>query len=298
MTLRSMEIYVAVVQNLSMSKAAHALHISQPTISQTVKEAEQEYGVALFNRVGKKLHLTPQGECLYNHIRVILGDVQNMHNSMTNMAENPTILLGATISIGQSLLAQAVQQFEAENSPTRVIVTVENTVEIESLLLNSKLDMAFVEGEIQSKQLVTTPVCQDEMVLVCSLNHPVAHRQSVKLEQIVSSDFLVREEGSGTRELFRKELEKRGETIRIKWTAHSFDAILSAVAAGQGVTVMSRLVAQSHITAARLAAVRIQNLHLTRNFSLVHHKNRILTPQMQLLAGQFAAWAQSNPPAE
>lgn len=292
MTLRNMEVFLAVVEHLNMSKAAAALHIAQPTISQTIKEIEQEYSCSLFDRLGKKLYLTPEGACLAEHTRAILLQVRNMNDSIANIAKHPKLSVGATITIGQSLLAPALQQFEETVPEAYVQVIVENTAEIEKLLLAGQLDIAFVEGTVQSKDLTTTQLCQDQMVLVCHASHPLARKKKLFLRDVLAYPFLVREQGSGTRDLFQKELDSRGLEINIKWTAHSFDSIISAIQVKQGISVFSRLITQKYNANKEIVAISFADITLMRDFCLVHHKNRQVSSTAQQLIQSFITTSQ------
>ena len=295
MTLRNMEVFMAVVQSLNMSKAATKLHIAQPTISQTIREIEQEYSTLLFDRIGKKLYLTEEGKALAAHVQTILDKVRIMNDSMTDIIKHPIISVGATISIGQSLLAPSIQQFEKDHPDSIIHATVDNTAEIENLLLKGKLDIALVEGTVKNKELVSTPLCSDRLVLVCTPGHTLAGYKTICLKNMLPYPFLVREEGSGTRELFQKALDDKNVQIHIKWTAHSFDSILSGVLAKQGISVMSHLVVKRYLQTGELIEKDITDVQLTRDFSLVYHKTRVLTPAMKAFAACFSNLGGGNP---
>lgn len=286
MTIRSMEIFMAVYTARSMSRAAENLHITQPTISQTVKELEQQYNTPLFYRLGKKLHVTPQGEILAGHIRKILSQVQQMEEGM-NLLQESQLGAGATVTVGQALMAQTLCLLQHSHPGISTQVMVDNTQVIESLLLDSRLDLAFVEGSIKSSQLVCLPLCRDELVLVCPPDHPLAGLAPVRLEDLPHWPFLMREEGSGTRELFEQALQQQDLQVPVIWTSHGFDSILSAAKMGLGITVMSRRAAQDSIARRELVAKPIQGARLARNFCLVYHKNRTLSQGMQALVTCF-----------
>lgn len=287
MTLRTMEIFITVVQTLNMSKAAELLHIAQPTISQAIKETEQQYNLILFERIGKKLYLTPAGTRLAEYVRTILAMQNDMMRSIGYMATHPSIKLGATISIGQTLLAPAIQHFEQDHPDVTVQVTIENTALLEALLLESKIDIGFIEGTVKNPNLLVKPLVQDELVMICPENHPLLLQKSVKLEEVLAYPLLVREDGSGTRELFQQEIDKKGLFPTVKWTSQSFDALFSALEAGQGIMVASRRIAEKYRRHIALGWVQISGLPLTRSFALVYHKDKMLTPEMALLAEYF-----------
>lgn len=287
MTLRAMEIFITVVQTLNMSKAAEILHIAQPTISQAIKETEHQYNLVLFERIGKKLYLTDEGARMADYVRAILAMHDDMNRSIGYMAKHPAIKLGATLSIGQTLLAPAIQHFEQDYPEVNITVTVENTTRIEELLLESKIDIGFVEGTVKDTSLIVKPLVQDELVVICPAGHPLLKQREIVFEELAKYPLLVREAGSGTRELFQLEIEKRKMPIYIKWTSHSFDSLFSALEAGQGITVASRFIAEKYLKNNNIGWAGIKDLSLARSFSMVYHKDKMLTKNMKMLEDYF-----------
>ncbi len=287
MTIRTMEIFQAVARHMNMSRAAEELHIAQPTISQAIQEIESEYRILLFNRIGKKLYMTAEGLRLLEYTRQILSLTGAMDKEMNGLALSPHFTVGATITIGQSVLPPVLRRFEAGNPNVFVSVLVDNTAVIEENILTGKLDFAFVEGQTKHRNILLHPLLEDQLVLVCHKSHPLSGRQAVRLQEILECPFLVREDGSGTRELFQRELEKHKAAIHVKWTSHSFDSILSALLQNLGISVLSRRVASPYVQQGELHEINISDMSLTRSFSLVHHKNKYLTEHMKALIHEF-----------
>lgn len=288
MTIRTMEIFQAVARHMNMSRAAEELYIAQPTISQAIAEIESEYGVALFNRIGKRLYITNEGLRLLEYVNQILNLTDTMNKDMGGLSLSPRFSVGATITIGKSILPPVISLYEEENPNVSVYVLVDNTAVIEEHLLTGKLDFAFVEGRTKHKEILLSPLLEDRLVLVCHKNHPLANREDVRLKDILDCSFIVREDGSGTRELFKKELEKHKAKIQVKWTSHSFDSIISALLQNLGVSVLSHRMAQPYVQRGELCEIDIPDMALTRHFSLVHHKNKHLTEPMKALIQEFA----------
>jgi len=283
-----MEIFQAVAHHMNMSRAAEELHIAQPTISQAVREIESEYQVLLFNRIGKKLYITAEGLRLLDYIQQILSLNGAMDQEMNGLALSPHFSVGATITVGQSVLAPVMRRFEARNPTVSVSVLVDNTAVIEENLLTGKLDFAFVEGQTKHKDILLRPLLDDKLVLVCHKSHPLSVRENIRIKDILEYPFLVREDGSGTRELFQKELEKHKALIHVKWTSHSFGSILSALLENLGISVLSQRVALPYVGQGELHEINISDMSLTRSFSLVHHKSKYLTEHMKSLINEFA----------
>ncbi len=294
MTIRTMEIFQAVARHGNMSRAAEELHIAQPTISQVIREIESEYGVALFNRIGKKLYITAEGLRLLEYVKQILSLSDRMNQDMSGITLSPSFSVGATITVGQSVLPPVLSRFEARTPNVSVSVLVDNTAVIEENLLVGKLDFAFVEGRTKHKDILSRPLMEDKLILVCHKNHPLAGRKTVCIEDVLEYPFLVREDGSGTRELFQQELDKHKAAIRVKWTSHSFDSIFAALLQNLGVSVLSSRIAQPYVRRGELREISISDLSLTRHFSLVHHKNKYLTQPMRALIQEFNEISQGD----
>ncbi len=283
MTLRSLEIFVAVAESGKMSDAANTLHIAQPTISQAISELEKEYGILLFDRLSRKLYITEAGLQLLSYARNILTLSSEMEKQMINLSAVKTILLGATITVGKCVLVDIVKRFEEANPNIKIVVSIENTATIESMLLRSQLDIGFVEGHIRSTELMITPAIPDELVLVCHRDHTLSTKESVSLLDISCHPFILREVGSGTRELFEEKIRQENIQITPKWTCHGSDSIIEALLANQGITVISRRLVESYVKDGSLCIVPIKNIQIHRNFSIVYHKNKFISNALDSL---------------
>ena len=271
MTLRHLEIFVAVADHGSMSGAAHALYIAQPTVSQAVADLEHTYQVRLFERLSRRLYLTPEGQEMLGYARHILASVDEMERRLQDAAGRPLLRVGATITVATCLMPAILSRFEADHADTRVNAWVGNTRSIEERVLSSRLDLGFVEGEASSPDIRSVPAREDELILVSSPAHPLASRGVITAHDLQGMDFVLREPGSGTRALFEQYLKDYRVRIEEKWTCNNSEAIKNAVIGGQGLTVISRL----------LVRLPLQERRLTRRFSLILHKHKYLSPSLE-----------------
>lgn len=288
MTIRHLRIFIAVAETGKMGLAAKQLFIAQPTVSQVIADIEESYGVQLFERLSKKLYITDAGRQLLSYARHIVSLFDEMECSLRNASAQVRLKLGATITVGACVLTQAVRRFEASYPPAQVQVFVDNTQVIEQMLLRSQLDLALAEGAITHPDLVVRPVIQDELVLVCGAGHPFAERASLTAADLQGQAFVLREEGSGTRAMLEEYLKENGVTIDPKWVCHSADSILNAVADGQGLTLISRLLAGPLVRQGRLHQLPLQGAALGRTFNLVYHKNKYLSDPLRHLMETIA----------
>lgn len=281
MTIRHLKVFLAVAETGKMSAAADQLFIAQPSVSQAIADIEKYYNVRLFERISRKLYITPAGEQLLDYARHIVALFDEMELEMKYSAEHTTLKIGGTVTVGTTILSELVSRFEAENPPVTLTVLVDNTPVIESMILKSDLDLGIVEGEVSSEDLIQIPAVEDEMVLICGPGHPFSGRKTVSLDELQGQYFVIREKGSRARSFFEKILDKEGVEIVEKWTCTNTEAIKNAVMGGQGLAVLSKRLVEREFEQGRLCILSIQGIRLLRNFTLIYHKNKFLSPSFK-----------------
>ena len=274
MTLRNLEVFLAVVETGSMRGAAERLYISQPSVSGVVSDLESEYHIRLFERLGKKLFITPEGERLAGYARRMLALNAELERQMrTTEAESP-LRIGATVTVGASVMPELLQQLDG----TPPYVFVGNTGMIEQKLLRNELDAALVEGRPQSEDLVVTPVIRDRLMLICPVGHPMAKQASVRIEELDGVPLVMREPESGTRHVLDQEFADVGAAMHLAWECNNTQALLEAVRSGFGVAILSPRLLRG---VDGLTAVPIESKQMDRWFSLMLHKDKFLRSRLQ-----------------
>ena len=277
MTLRHLRIFVAVADLGKMSAAAKALFLSQSTVSQAIAELEAHYQTRLFERLGKRLYLTESARRLLSYARPLLALFGEMEQQMGQHNRVQRLHVGATMTIGACLLTGLVDRFEAAYPQVEVTCVVDNTRAVAEGVSRNALDLGFVEGQVHAPELAVAPVLTDELVLILPPDHPLGRQGRVHLAHLADQPMILREEGSGTRELFLSACRQQGVPVREKWSCHGAEAIKSAVMGGQGLSVISGRLVQGEAEAGRLAVRPIEGARLVRDFSLVHHRNKFLS---------------------
>ena len=278
MNLRHLKIFLTVVDCGSISKAARQLYIAQPSVSQAIAELEQDCGGRLFERLSHKLYLTDLGAQVLGHARHIIASMDEMQREIGNSASATTLKIGATITIGTCVIGPFLKQFREKYPDTDTKVLVENTQAVEQRLLESKLDLALVEGTIKSKDLICQPLMTDQLVLVCPPQHPFDQEKCFSPKQLSREPMILREAGSGTRALFEQSMQQAGYSIRSQWECNNSEAIKQAVIDGFGVTVISHRLVERELREGILVEVEIDGISLTRTFHIVYHKNKYFSP--------------------
>ncbi len=279
MTIRHLRIFIEVANSGKMSLAANKFFISQPTVSQVIAELENHYNIKLFERLSKKLYITPDGEKLLEYAKKVVLNFDELESIMKS-SNNHLLRIGASVTVGTYFLSSILKEFQLSQPQIKTTVLVNNTKNIIDKLLNSNLDIAIVEGEISHQDLVTTPIAKDYLVLVCGKDHKFFGRQSICVEELALEDFILREEGSGTRELFESFMKSYNIPINVSWECNNSQAIKNAVLNNFGLSVISARLIQNELKDKSIYIVPIQNCSkynnclLERNFCLVMHKNK------------------------
>jgi LysR family transcriptional regulator, transcriptional activator of the cysJI operon len=285
MTLRHYKIFVTVCDIMNMTSAAERLFISQSAVSQAIAELEDHYGVRLFERLSRKLYLTEAGQKLLGYARHMLRMNTEIESDMKTLHQSGIIRIGASVTVGACVLPGLVSHFNRSAPTANVEVTEDNTANIEALILQDKIDLGLVEGEIASPDVICRPFLEDELALVCSPGHRFAACPEVEPPELERESFIIREKGSGTRKTFEDKMVEQNLTWKAVWTCNNSDTIKNAVAAGLGISVISRRAVANEVKSGLLLERRVSGLSFMRQFKLVFHKNKYLTePMKQFMA--------------
>lgn len=281
MTIRHLEIFITVADCGKMRLAAEQLFISQPSVSQAIAEIENYYGVKLFERLSKKLYITDSGERLLKYARHIVELFKEMEIDIKNAGENIYLRIGGTVTVGTCLLSPIVTQFESKNPGVSTKVVVNNTTAIEDMLLHSTLDLAIVEGETISEDIIKIPIYQDKLVLVCGESHTFSNKGEITIDELEGQDVIAREQGSRDRNIFEQFLSEQNISVNVKWNSTNTEAIKNAVIAGQGLAILSSLMVKNELQYGKLKIVPIKDTNITRDICLIYHKNKFISEQMK-----------------
>lgn len=281
MTLRDMQIFLQVADTGKMSEAARDLNISQSSVSQVITNIEREYKVQLFERLSKRLYVTPVGEKMLDYVRHILSMKNALEDCLSNPTEIRRICIGATITVGHCVIIPVIEELRATFPQKQPEVVIANTHILEEKILRSEIDIGLIEGRIKNPTLVCVPVIDDSLVLACGRNHPFFGRNLVSLSELAGQSFVMREQGSGTRAQLENELKTRAIPYKVTWESYSPTVIRNSVVAGCGITVISELLIRKECKEGLLWSCNIEDMPLKRSFDLVYHKNKFISEDIR-----------------
>ena len=196
---------------------------------------------------------------------------------MLELSKVQAFRIGSTITIGSCLINDIIKEFERIDDTVEIYSYVNNTQAIEEELLKANIDIALVEGVVKSQDLVSIPVVDDYLVLVCDKNHSLAENRHFTVETLNDQRFAMREKGSGTREQFEDYINKRGITIKESVVANCPTAMINAVIEQGCLAVLSVRLVQEQIKDGSIVVLKNEDCTWNRSFSIVYHKNKFLS---------------------
>lgn len=280
-TLKQLKTFVAVAEYKKMSEAARKLYISQPTVSQIISDLEVEYQARLFERFPKELKITSAGLLLLNNAREIIAIYEHLEQSMKNINSLRSLRIGATLTIGNTLMATLVDNLTHQYPDIDVTVFVDNTKIIEHRMIHNELDIALVEGIITRQEILTEPVIEDSLCLICGKKHPFAAKSSISIEELRNQNFIMREKGSGTRAIFENIMLTHHIPFVTKWECSSRCAIVDAVRHNLGLGVLSQRCITEYVEKEEIFSCTVENVSMKRYFYLCYNQCHPFTSQMK-----------------
>lgn len=283
MNFRKLKIFYETAKYLNMTKVAKEMYISQPSISQSINELENDLGVKLFDRIGKKLYLTHEGEVFLNYTRRILNLYDESIKVIKDFDSNKAgkIVIGASTTIGIYILPEIIRKFSNEYSDIEISLIIENSKIIEGLILDNKIDFAFIEGDISSEEIIKEVIWKDELVFICGDKNSLKDKGVISGEELKNQKIIMREDGSGTREQAELFLIKNKIKFNTFLELGNTEAIKKSVEANLGIACLSYMVVEDKIKTKDLFLFRLKEGKIERDLSLIIHKDKFLSNNMK-----------------
>lgn len=284
--LWQLEIFCAVVELKSFSRAAEALFVSQPAVTSHIMALEKRLGVKLFDRTTRKVKPTPAGELLYKHAKALLAEHEAMLQELSQFQGGlmGQLVFGASTIPAHYLLPPLMAKFRRQFPQTRLLMRVSSSSQVLENVLNGELEMGVVGMTFDAPNLRFVPLWSDEIVLIVHPEHEWAKRSFVPMEELSSQPFVFREEGSGTRKIFEQFLSQNNFSPRkltVVAEVGSTEAVKQFVASGGGVGFVS-IRAVNDEERERLKIVRLREGRITRQFYAAVPTDRTNSPLCNL----------------
>ncbi|MET3699441.1 LysR family transcriptional regulator [Bacillus oleivorans] len=286
MNLEHLKVFYTAANKRNFSETAKMLHLSQPSVSLQIRQLEDYFQCKLFNRTTKKIELTTAGELLYQNASKIIKLVNQTEKEMQwlNESIHGELNVGASKTIGEHVLPYVLGQYVKEFPQVEIKLKILNSEQIIDKLKNGEINIGFIESMISYPDFCQKPFLEDELVIITSSTYShilIGENDKIAPNDLFSLPIILREKGSGTRQVVEEHLRKNGldpSQLNIILELENTGAIKSAVESGLGVSIISKAAIRKELQLHTLKAVTIEGIKLTRFFYTVYDENTISLP--------------------
>jgi DNA-binding transcriptional LysR family regulator len=270
---RRLQVFHAVARKLSFTKAAEALHMTQPAVTFQIRQLEEQFRTRLFDRAQGRIALTPAGVTALEYAERVLALSNELELRMKELGSRPAgpLLVGASTTIADYLLPPLLAEFKSRHPAVQPRLVVANSEAVQARVADRSLDLGFIEGESRLPSLASEVCCDDELQVVCAPSHPLAKLKSVTPRTLARHALVRREPGSGTREVIDRYLQKAGvapDSLHVVMELGSPEAIKGLVATGLGFTIVSRATVAKETRLGQLVRLPLQPRLKRRLFAI------------------------------
>ena len=270
-TLRQLEVFAEVLKSGSTTQASVMLALSQSAVSAALTDLEGQLGVQLFDRVGKRLVVNEHGRLLYPRALALLEQTTEIEQLFRE--DNGAIRVYASSTLGNYILPAMIARYRQDFPDLPLELSVGNSQDVINAVLDFRVDIGLIEGPCHSTEIISEPWLEDELVVFAAPSSPLT-KGPVTLEQLAASPWILRERGSGTRELVDYLLLSHLPRFQMAMELGNSEAIKHAVRHGLGISCLSRRVIAEQLQAGTLSEVPVPLPRLVRTLWRVHHRQK------------------------
>jgi DNA-binding transcriptional LysR family regulator len=281
---RQLEIFCKVVELKSFSKAADAVFLAQPSVSERIATLESRVGTQLLDRLGRQVVPTAAGKLLYNHACSLLDMKKHARNEMQDFLgiKKGEIHMGGSTIPGEYILPKILESFREKHPLVTVSLTVSDTSDIEKRVMNGNFELGVVGSKTTRDTLICQELWKDELVLAVPCGHKWADKKQVPFHDLFNEPFIMRETGSGTlkiiKEYFKVPNAKNMDSFHIVARLGSSTAVKEGIKAGLGISILSLRALDTELKTGIIKALKIKDLAMPRKFYLIRDKRRNVSP--------------------
>ncbi len=281
LNFHQLHIFFTVAEKGSFSSAAQSLHMTQPAVTMQIQALEDYFGTKLFHRSTKRIELTEAGSALLPFARKgidLIKETDIAMSKFTHMLQG-RLQLGASLTIGEYILPRLLGPFGQEYPHISISMKVMNTKQILDEILSHQLNFGLVEAPVDHPDMHVEPVLNDELKLILPAHHPLDALEKITIDDVLQHPFVLREQGSGTRQVMEEELRNKGidpRRMKIVMDMGSTGAVKSAVEAGLGISILSQSSVKHEVALGLLRVREIEGIAFTRHFYSIYLKTTLL----------------------
>ena len=280
-SLKQIEVFLKTAQCQNLTKAASELSMSQSAASESLKALEQQFDVNLFDRIGKRLQLNDFGRLIQKEAELLFEQAKSLEQALLRHDDLGSIKVGATLTIGNYLAIKIISDFRLQYPGANATLEVANTTQIAGKVRDFELDIGLIEGEVSDPELDVKVWRDDELVVFCSPDHPLASRKTLSDEDLLQSKWVLREHGSGTRQAFEHAMHGLISQLDITLELQHTEAIKRAVEANMGLGCLSRVALQESFKRGSLVPLFVPHRDFKRKFFIILRKGKYLSTSIE-----------------
>jgi DNA-binding transcriptional LysR family regulator len=271
MTLRQIEIFLNVVSEGHLTNVAKRMNLSQSAVSMSIKELENILGRPLFDRINKKLVLNEVGRAFYKEVDPLFKKLSDIEYEFQNSETKGMIRVGASTTIVDYLMPSIICSYMSSYPDVKITLKEGNTKEITNLIKSGEIDVGFVEGFVSESEIVKERVGIDELIVVTASE---ALAKPCYIDELAEKRWVLREEGSGTREVFLDYIKDKVDHLNIFFELGHTESIKSILMNRECLTCISRISVENEIREGKLFEVPVKNFDCKRDFLMIYHKDK------------------------
>ena len=277
--LDQLRVFQAVAQARSFTRAADAVHLTQPGVSKHIKQMEEYFGVPLFDRLGKKVALTQAGEILLGATQEIMASITAAEQRIEELKglHGGKLVIGASFPIGIYVLPGVLAAFGKQYPAVEVTLDISLSEKIVAKVLANKLDLGLVSHEAHDPRLFAREFMTDELIAIAPSNHRWATKKRIRPQELLRETFLVAARGAGTRAVVEERLKEKGIVLKNVVDFGNTEGVKRAVEVGLGVSVQSKSVVQREISAGSLTGVSLAGMDARLAYFHLRRKDKHLS---------------------
>jgi len=282
-TLRQLEIFIAVAETAQVTKASKKLFVTQSAVSMALAELENQLGGSLFDRHGRSLLLNARGRYLLPLAKDITSQVSNVETIMSERNDKLSghIEVIASLSLGNYILPYLIGAFKRIHPRVHINMLVYNTQYAERMVVDGAMDIGFVEGKVTNEDIVIRPWFKDELVVLAGPSDPLSHNKYFDVKtDLKHSKWIMREQGSGTAAIFLERMKNYIDDIHIVMEMGHPEAVKRAVESGVGIACLSSLTVCREVENGWLKSLNVDGIDMTRQLLIIYRKDKVMTDAM------------------
>lgn len=283
LTLRQIEVFIAVVKHLNYTRAAEELHLSQPAVSMQIRQLEENIGLPLFEQLGKQMFLTDAGREMHTYgrrVKDLMDEADKVFQAIKGLGRGELSISVATTA--SHFATRLLAAFSRQHEGITISLDITNRETLRRQLDNNERDLVIMGQPPEGLEVEATAFMDNPLVMIAPANHPLAGRKKIPLAHFSQENFVVRELGSGTRSAIERFFDQQGVAFNTGIEMTSNEAIKQAVEAGLGLGIVSIHTLELELETKRLVVLDIEDFPIQRSWYILQRKGKRISPAAEV----------------